>query len=161
VSYTLIPPQLIPKIAEKCGERMPQTVVYLPAGYSLTYEQSVPHRKAIIYCGFQFGGHLADGSKIPGYDFVNDVGLTWEAYYFQKPPLQLVSSGKLYLTDDYLYKKVEYYRVVTDKVQVTVTNKFTQGVFLALTQFVLELPLELVLRAMGLPEETIKRMVVV
>ena len=123
-------------------------VLPIPPGYEVTVKLMPPAPGAMgwVFVGFMFGGHLADGSKIPGYDFINDKGITWKATYVNKAPLETIESKTFYLTEDYLYKQIIYGpRPVTEYMEVTIGNTLDQLVYLSQTAFLYELPLKRIL----------------
>ncbi len=139
-----LPPELYKEIF-KHAMRMPQLILPIPSGYEVTVQlkPTSPEVTGWVFTGFSFGGHLADGSRIPGYDFVSDKGLTWQAVYVNKPPLETIKEKPFYLTDDYLYQQIVYGpRPVTDYMEITVKNTLDSLVYLSSTAFLYELPLK-------------------
>ena len=141
-----LPQQLLPECLKR-GQRMPQVIVPLPPGYEVTMSAKPPDGTGYIFVGFMFGGHLADGSRIPSYDFVSGKGITWQATYVNKAPLETFRSSKFYLTEDYLYQYVPYGpRPVTEELQITITNTLDSLVYFSQTAFLFQLPLGVIMR---------------
>ena len=146
-----IPPELYKEIF-RTSMRMPQAVLPIPPGYEVTIKLTPPSPGAVgwVFVGFSFGGHLADGSRIPGYDFVKNKGITWRATYVNKSPLETIESKTYYLTDDYLYQQIVYGpRPVTEYMEVTVGNTLDQLVYLSQTAYLYELPLDKIMKLFG------------
>lgn len=122
---------------------MPQMVGFMPPGYSLTVRVFPPAGKGIVSIGTSLGGHLVDGSDIPPYNFITNKGICWQATYVNKPPLETLVSGTIYLTKDLLYRPIYWGPgVITEHADFTVVNRLDQGFFFALMIFLYELPLE-------------------
>jgi hypothetical protein len=131
------------KEAFKQAQQMPQLVIPIPSGYSVTGRLEPPSGSGWVYTGFMFGGHLADGTAIPGYNFVTEKGIVWKASYVNVEPLRTFVDRTFYLTSDYLYKQIFYGpKPVTKFLEVTATNTLDQPVYFSNTAFVFELPID-------------------
>ena len=138
----MLPLELL-KEAFRQAQQMPQLVVPVPPGYSVTGRLEPPSGMGWVFTGFMFGGHLADGSSIPGYNFATGKGLVWKATYANVQPLRTFVDRTFYLTSDYLYQQIFYGpRPVTKFLEVTITNTLDQTVYFSNTAFVFELPLD-------------------
>ena len=131
------------KEAFKQAQQMPQLVIPVPSGYSITGRLEPPSRMGWVFTGFMFGGHQADGTEIPGYNFATKKGVIWKATYANRDPLRTFVDRTFYLTSDYLYQQIFYGpRPVTEYLEVTVTNTLDQTIFFSNTAFVFELPID-------------------
>ena len=124
-------------------QKMPQAIFPLPSGYSVTFRIIPIAGRGMVFTGYMFGGHQADGTAIPGYDLVTGKGITWQATYVNKAPLEKFVSKTFYLTAEYLYTQLFYGpRAVTEYVDITVINTLDLLVYFSQTAFLFELPLE-------------------
>ena len=136
-----LPIELLPEIL-RVGQKMPQIVLPVPSNFEIELELTPSDGKGWIFTGFMFGGHQADGSKIPSYDFITNKGITWKAIYVNKPPLETYESTPFYLTDDYLYQQIFYGpRPITEKFVITIKNTLDSAVYFGQTAYLYEMPL--------------------
>ena len=63
------------------GMRMPQYVIPLPSGTTVTYEVTPPHYKAWVVDGFSLSAVKADGTPVTTYDFAIDKGIKTKFRY--------------------------------------------------------------------------------
>ena len=144
----MLPMELL-REAFRTAQRMPQAIIPIPAGYEIEAEAR-PSGWGWVFVGFMFGGHLADGSDIPGYNFVTNKGLMWRCKWENVQPLESRDSGWFYLTKDYLYQQIFYGpKPVTRSMRVRIRNTLDQLVYFSQTAFMFELPLEKVLEIFG------------
>jgi len=146
-----MPVELLPESA-RTGLRMPQLIFPLPSGFSVTVEAEPKAGRGWILTSFMYGGHQADGTPIPGYDFVTEKGITWIGTYINKSPLETRVSKKFYLTREYLYNQIFFGpQPITERLSIAVSNTLDQAVYFATTVFWFELPLEKIMELFAPP----------
>ena len=133
--------------------RMPQAVIPVLPGFRVAGSFAPDGNKAFVITGFQIGGTDFAGLAIPSYDFLLNQGVRTRFYYGQAPDYTEVFDGFdtdwFYLTNDFLYQFVPFGpRVVTGRFEVTVENSLLVGVFLSLTAFEYEMPVDDVITSM-------------
>lgn len=137
-----LPGKFLPKLLKR-GQKMPQVLVPVPPGFSVSGRFYAPGDHAYVIVGFMFGGTTFLGNPIPSYDILTGMGVRVRFFYQQLPAYANVfdsfQTGWFYLTSDFLDRQISYGpRIITNYFDATIENSLAVGVTLSLTAFEFE-----------------------